>query len=327
MAMADGQCIQRRSIEMASEGLGHLPVIDMEEGRERMVAQVEAACRSWGGFQVINHGVAMRTADDARAQSRLLFALPTAQKLKAKRMPGEFTGYGNGAVVNSETLNSEYYSEAITLGYRTSDAASISGKLWPQGNPAFSKSVAEFSAAAHELSLEILGDMVEGLPAASREHFKVYLVEQSGTLRVNNYPVCPQPALHTGLPPHIDACVLTILHQSADVAGLEVERDGSWIGVQPRHDALVVIVGAIVQVLTNGVYKAVKHRALLNAERPRLSLAYSAYPPPNVAIVPASEFVSSDKPSPYRPFSWADFLAAKQKHVSNPLLGLLAESP
>jgi isopenicillin N synthase-like dioxygenase len=110
-----------------------------------------------------------------------------------------------------------------------------------------SKSVAEFSVAAHELSLEILGDMVEGLPAASREHFKEYLVEQSGTLRVNNYPVCPQPALHTGLPPHIDACVLTVLHQSADVAGLEVEKDGSWIGVQPRHDALVVIVGAIVQ--------------------------------------------------------------------------------
>lgn len=110
-----------------------------------------------------------------------------------------------------------------------------------------STGVAEFSAAAHELALETLGYMVDALPAASREHFQEFMVEQSGTLRVNNYPLCPQPALHTGLPPHIDACMVTILHQPADVPGLEVEKDGSWVGVQPRHDALVVIVGAIVQ--------------------------------------------------------------------------------
>ena len=109
--------------------------------------------------------------------------------------------------------------------------------------------MAEFSAAAHELSLEILGYMVDGLQVASRKHFQEYLVEQSGTMRVNNYPVCAQPTLYTGLPPHIDACMVTILHQAADVTGLEIENDGSWIGVQPRNDALVVIVGAILQAI------------------------------------------------------------------------------
>ncbi|KAG0602996.1 hypothetical protein M758_10G057500 [Ceratodon purpureus] len=313
-------------IEMGSDGGNCVPVIDMAQGRDHIAEHLGAACKAWGCFQLINHGVAMKCVEDAREQSRLFFALPTAHKLQVKRMPGQFTGYGNGAVVNSEALNEEYYSEALTLGYRSSDAESIGGKLWPDGNPEFRKSVVEFSEAAHKLSLEVLGYMVDGLPVESRKHFKEYLVEQSGTLRVNNYPLCPQPALHTGLPPHIDACVVTVLHQSDNVAGLEVDKDGSWVGVQPRHDALVVMVGAIVQVLTNGVYKAVKHRALLNAERSRLSLAYSAYPPSNLAIVPASQFVSDDKPSPYRPFSWAEFLAAKQKYVTDPLLGLLAES-
>lgn len=306
----------------------HLPVIDFTSPRPQIVQQIAQACRTWGGFQVLHHGVPTETVSNARAQSRALFALPTGYKLRAKRMPGGFSGYGNGAVVNAETLNEEYYSEAITLGYGSDDAVSIGRKVWPgDGNPEFSKGVTEFSAAAHDLSLAILSYMVDGLPGTTHEHFHEYLVERSGTFRVNNYPLCPRPALHTGLPPHIDACVLTVLHQASDVAGLEVENeDGSWVGVQPRDDALVVIVGAIVQVLTNGIYKAVKHRALLNSEKSRLSLAYSSYPPSNVAIIPAPEFVSDDKPSPYRPFSWADFLAAKQKHVTNPLRGLLAQS-
>lgn len=112
-------------------------MIDLAEGRVRVVHLIGEACRSWGGFQVIGHGVPMQSVEEVGAQSRRLFALPTAEKLKVKRMPGEFTGYGNGAVVNSETLNEEYYSEAITLAYRSSDAAMVSGKLWPEGNPAF----------------------------------------------------------------------------------------------------------------------------------------------------------------------------------------------
>ena len=128
--------MEAAAAEMAGDG-SHLPVIDLAEGRECIVSQIGAACRHWGGFQVINHGVSTQRVDEARAQSRRFFALPTSTKLKAKRMPGEFTGYGNGAVVNSETLNTEFYCEAITLGYRSSDAASITDKVWREGNPAF----------------------------------------------------------------------------------------------------------------------------------------------------------------------------------------------
>jgi len=80
-----------------------------------------------------------------------------------------------------------------------------------------------------------------------------------------------------------------------------------------------------IQVLTNGVYKAVQHRASPNTQKVRLSLVYSAYPPATISITPAPEFVSATQPALYKPFTWSEYMSGRVSHILNPIDGLQPE--
>lgn len=80
-----------------------------------------------------------------------------------------------------------------------------------------------------------------------------------------------------------------------------------------------------IQVLTNGVYKAVQHRASPNTQKVRLSLVYSAYPPATISITAAPEFVSATQPALYKPFTWSEYMSGHVSHILNPIHGLQPE--
>ncbi|CAN6321897.1 unnamed protein product [Urochloa humidicola] len=100
-------------------------------------------------------------------------------------------------------------------------------------------------------------------------------VAAAQAVRINYYPACP--AAHdrvVGLSPHSDAVGLTLLLQVSPVAGLQIRRaEGGWIPVDPLPGALVANVGDVLEVLTNGRYRSVEHRAVVNARHHRLSVA------------------------------------------------------
>ena len=85
-------------------------------------------------------------------------------------------------------------------------------------------------------------------------------------MAVNYYPPCPQLDIAFGLPPHSDYSCWTIVLQSSE--GLEFlgKEDESWRKVPNVH------VGDHLEVLSNGIYKSVVHRATLNRERTRISI-------------------------------------------------------
>lgn len=70
----------------------------------------------------------------------------------------------------------------------------------------------EFLAAAEALAFELLHAVAEslGLPPT---YFDRYFVEHSGDVRLNYYPVCPQPQATFGVGRHKDTGVLTVLTQ------------------------------------------------------------------------------------------------------------------
>ncbi|KAI8016362.1 Flavonol synthase/flavanone 3-hydroxylase [Camellia lanceoleosa] len=49
-----------------------------------------------------------------------------------------------------------------------------------------------------------------------------------------------------------------------DVPGLQVWKDGNWVAVNYLPNALFVHVGDQLEVLSNGKYKSVLHRSLVN---------------------------------------------------------------
>ena len=68
------------------------PVIDLQA--PDAVGLVGDACRTWGVFQVTNHGVPHDLLEGVEDHVRRLFELPNDQKLKALRAPNGVTGYG-----------------------------------------------------------------------------------------------------------------------------------------------------------------------------------------------------------------------------------------
>ena len=166
------------------------------------------------------------------------------------------------------------------------------------------------------LMLDSLGITKEDLKwACSKGPFK----EPCAALQLNSYPSCPDPDRAMGLAPHTDSTLLTILYQN-NISGLQVYRDGAgWVTVPPVPGGLVINVGDLFHILSNGLYPSVLHRVLVNRTRQRFSVAYLYGPPPNVEICPHAKLVGPTRPALYRPVSWNEYLGTKAKHFNEAL--------
>ncbi|GLJ46207.1 hypothetical protein SUGI_0973590 [Cryptomeria japonica] len=66
---------------------------------------------------------------------------------------------------------------------------------------------------------------------------------------------------------HSDGSALTVLLQYDDCVGLQIFKQNKWISVEPIPDALVINIGDTLEVLTNGEYESVEHRAVTNGNK------------------------------------------------------------
>jgi len=113
-----------------------------------------------------------------------------------------------------------------------------------------------------------------------------------------------------GVNRHFDAGVLTLLYQDPAVSSLQVNvnahNDGApphWIDVSPVENALTVNVGDMLQVLSNGKYRAPEHRVLASPPGvSRVSAPFFYNPAYDAEMRP----LQSDTPR-YSPFSWGYF--------------------
>ncbi|CAM6126579.1 unnamed protein product [Calypogeia fissa] len=287
-----------------------IPVIDLggAEGgdKEAIRAEIGRACEDWGFFQVVNHGVPLSVLEGMRKDGRAFFGLPMEEKLRYACNPGTIAseGYGNKMLVKDEqVLDWRDYLDLHTLPLSRRVPSN-----WPALPDSFRQTVVQYSEEMRALAQRLLALVSEslGLPSSS---MKDALGEPSQNVSVNYYPTCPQPDLTLGLQAHSDLGAITILMQ-ADIAGLQVFKDGNWIAVQPLTDALVVNLGDMMEVLSNGKYKSVEHRAVVNAQRDRLSVATFLDPAKDQLITPASALIDSKHPVLYKDVVFRDFVAS-----------------
>ena len=130
-------------------------------------------------------------------------------------------------------------------------------------------------------------------------------------LKINYYPKCPQPDLALGVEAHTDVSSLSfILHN--DVPGLQVFYDSKWVTAKLVPDSLIVHVGDSLEILSNGVYKSVLHRGLVNKEKVRISWAVFCEPPKEkVVLRPLPELVTEETPARFPPRTFAQHVQRK----------------
>ncbi|XP_059644744.1 gibberellin 3-beta-dioxygenase 1-like [Cornus florida] len=301
-----------------------VPVINLSD--PNALKLVGHACKTWGVFQVTNHGIKNSLLDDIQSVGRNLFSLPMQQKLKAARPPDGVSGYGMARI--SSFFPKLMWSEGFTVSGSPLEHAR---KLWPQDYNKFCDVIEEYENEMKQLAGRLMWLMLGSLDINKEDvnwaGLKGEFKDSKAALQFNSYPACPDPDRAMGLAAHTDSTLLTILHQNK-TSGLQVFQEGiGWVMVHPLPGTLTVNVGDLLHILSNGLYRSVLHRAVVNRTQHRLSFAFLYGPPDTVQISPLSKLVDQIHPPLYRPVTWNQYLGTKAKHFNKALSTIRVCSP
>ncbi|KAK4386511.1 protein SRG1 [Sesamum angolense] len=284
-----------------------IPVIDMQKLSDEysMDSELEAlnhACQEWGFFQLINHGVESSVVEKMKLEVQEFFNLPIEEKNKFMQKEEDIEGYGHAFVVSEE----QKLDWGDMFFVRTLPTQLRNPYLIPNLPPTFRDAIEVYATELKILATKILKLMAKALDIKAEE-MKTVFAEGVQSMRMNYYPPCPQPELVTGLCPHSDAVGLTILLQANEMEGLQIKKDGVWIPVSPLPNAFVINIGDILEIVTNGAYRSIEHRATVNSTKERLSIATFLSPNDHAHLGPAASLVTPQTPAKFKTIGVAEY--------------------
>ncbi|RAL40342.1 hypothetical protein DM860_006412 [Cuscuta australis] len=285
-----------------NDSLHPVPTIDLSAPADLILGELRKACKEWGAFHVVNHGVSVELLDGARRVGRSFFQdYPMPEKLRYSCDPDlpASEGYGSRMLVasNDAVLDWRDYFDHHTLPLSRRDPS-----RWPHFPSDYRDVVAWYSDCMKILAQRLLGLISKslGLPCSCIEDA---VGEFHQNITFSYYPPCPQPELTLGLQSHSDMGAITLLIQD-DVRGLQVLKDEKWVTVNPLSDAILVILADQIEIITNGEYRSSIHRAITNAEQPRFSIATFHDPAKTRKVSPAFH------PPKYREVMYGNYVSS-----------------
>ncbi|KAH9627367.1 hypothetical protein KSS87_001206 [Heliosperma pusillum] len=297
----------RSDLQHQVEHVDHLqvPVINLEaivNGDIDELHRLDFACRDWGFFQVTNHGVDSSLVEKFKVDTQAFFNLPLEEKKKYWQSPSDVEGFGQIFVMSEE----QKLDWADVFFLTTLPVHQRRPHLLPLLPLPFRETLENYSSELEKLAQRILEGMAKALKLESQT-MKSLFGEGKQTMRMNYYPSCPQPEKVIGLTPHSDSVALTILLQLNEIEGLQVMKDGKWVSVKPLPDAFVVNIGDIMEMMSNGIYRSILHRAVVNATKERLSVATFYSPSYEMDVGPIKDLITPENPAKFRRISTADY--------------------
>ncbi|XP_039163340.1 gibberellin 2-beta-dioxygenase 6 isoform X2 [Eucalyptus grandis] len=288
-----------------------IPVVDLQrldvEGE-----RLGEACRAWGIFRVVNHGVPLDLLTRLRDRARRLFALPFESKQALLVAPLSYfwgtpvlTPSGSALLGGAQGVN---WVEGLNVPLAQLSLLGDGGGGGGGGGDDDDEVVTavaslrnllqEYGVHLARIAKLLFQAMAEDL-RLDPAHSKSYLSESTGFVRLYRYPHCSKASSDmSGMEAHSDSSVLSILCQD-EVGGLELYKDEQWIQVQPVPDALIV------NAMSDDEYISVKHRVKVKKPQDRTSVCYFVFPGQDSVI----------RSSKYRPFTYGDFQSQVQQDV------------
>lgn len=291
-----------------------VPVIDAAKLPDpASLRAVDHACREWGFFQVVHHGIDPAVIQALQREMRAFFALSLEAKRRVERSAENPWGFYDREL----TKNVRDWKQVFDCG---PDDDPRLPTPWPAGSPALRPALSGFMSSCERLAFRLLAAISSNLGMPAEHLARGFRPTHTSFLRLNHYPVCAAPARpsgvstpgrgHLGVNHHTDAGALTLLLQD-EVPGLEVHREGRWHLVEPRTDAMVINIGDIVQVWSNDRYRAALHRVRASADRARFSAPFFFNPGYDTRYAPLPTTIDAQTPARYRPIRWGEFRALR----------------
>ncbi len=302
------------------KGIGDsVPVIDISgltdhssnKSKCSAVDEIAQACKDWGFFQVVNHGVSSDLIEKVWQHTRNFFALPVEEKESILRTRANPWGFYN----NELTKNQRDKKEVFDFTHERIDPIYDSRNRWLHNHNDFKDTMLSYFDACSRLSLQLLEAFCAGLNLPTDYLHKDFGNNHTGFMRLNYYPVNDplgrmetrhQSVADLGVHHHTDAGALTVLLQD-DVGGLQVYKDGYWHDIPPVAGAFVINTGDMMQVWSNDIYQAAIHRGLAMESTDRYSIPFFYNPAATAKVSPLSTVVSEERPSRYRTIQWSEF--------------------
>ncbi|XP_061337718.1 probable 2-oxoglutarate-dependent dioxygenase SLC1 [Gastrolobium bilobum] len=291
-----------------------LPIIDFSDllgpSRPQALQSLANACERYGFFQLVNHGISDEIIKSMMDVSGRFFDLPFEER--AKYMTTDMKAVVRYGTSFSQTKDTVFcWRDFLKL---------LCHPLphflphWPSSPVDFRQVAATYAEETKNLFLRLMEAIIESLgiteanEAEGKDNIMKDLEDGSQMMVANFYPPCPEPDLTLGLPPHSDYGLLTLLLQD-EVEGLQIQFQGKWFIVHPINNAFVVNVGDHLEIYSNGKYKSVLHRVVVNAVKSRTSVASLHSLPFNCTVRPSPKLINEANPKRYADTDFDTFLA------------------
>ncbi|XP_020578907.1 probable 2-oxoglutarate-dependent dioxygenase At3g111800 [Phalaenopsis equestris] len=280
----------------------NIPTVDLAD--PSAASAVSTACKDWGFFQAVNHGVPTELMSSIMEAWREFFHLPMATKQTYSNSPKTYEGYGSRLGIEKGAIldwGDYYFLHLTPLCLKNQDK-------WPSLPVSLRGAVEEYGKELRRLCWRVMELLSVGLGLDGGRLQRGFGGEDAGAcIRVNYYPTCPQPELTLGLSSHSDPGGITLLLPDERVKGLQVRHGGRWVTVRPLPGGFIVNVGDQVQILSNGIYRSVEHRVAVNSSAERLSIAFFYNPRSDLLLGPLPELVNEDQPARYQPMTFDQY--------------------
>ncbi|MFT5579977.1 MAG: isopenicillin N synthase-like dioxygenase [Paraglaciecola psychrophila] len=289
-----------------------VPTIDLHNIDDHSLSALDAACRDHGFFLLKNHGLEQQVAE-TKAQCEAFFALPRTQKLAVMRRADNPMGYYDRELTKQKRDLKEVFDF-----FARDDQNHEKRMPWPDHPEAFKATLRSHFLANSKVAQSVMQLLCRALGIEQTSLDSYFSLRPTSTARLNYYPssdplseseqqgvtALGDMALHH----HTDQGAITLLFQD-DAGGLQAHsRTDGWIDVPPQEGTVVVNIGDLVQVWTNGQYRAALHRVLATAPgTSRISIPFFYQPNFETLIAPLS---SLGEPV-YQPFVCREFIQGR----------------
>ncbi|KAH6574469.1 hypothetical protein BASA60_005495 [Batrachochytrium salamandrivorans] len=289
-----------------------LPIVDIspfvsgtgtQEQKAVTAKAVDSACREFGFFYLVGHGLSEAEVAEIRELSKEFFELPISEKEEISISKTDLAR-GYQCVGQNITQYAKDWHEGIDLYapvgadhiIKQRGLKTLAGVNPVPARPAnFGAIVDRYVLRMRSLGMATMQAMALGL-GISEHYFDSSMDDSFWVMRMIGYPPLSKETDNTRLQGRFRS---------------KLNRVNGFL-LTPFLEPLSLILGDMVNIWTNGVYTSTLHRVIHTKSSYRISVPFFFEPNFNAVVSPLAECIAmSGKPALYQPVMYGDHLLGK----------------